>query len=480
MLGHIQKMSGLKYYLLVIVCLLGVGLPGLTPAMAAPSSADKLPSFGDLAEKVKHSVVNISTTQVIEGNPMIPFFGLGPFGDLFQGPFSNRSDGEKPEKMETHALGSGFIISKDGLILTNNHVVEKATEIKVRLDTDKEYDAKVIGTDPKTDLALLKADTNAVFPDPAVLGDSDAMRVGDWVIAVGNPFGLGHTVTTGIISAKGRVIGAGPYDDFIQTDAAINPGNSGGPLFNMKGEVIGVNTAIIEQAQGIGFAIPINPAKELLPQLKTGKVSRGWLGLMIQDVTPGLARSFHLSSSDGALVSDVVKDSPAAKAGLKPGDVIARFGGKEVKNSRTLTQMAAGTAPGKTVKVDIIRNGKSMPVEITLEEMSEAKETMAPSEEEKSAWGLKVDELTADIAQSLGIDPAVKGVIITDIESGSPAAKAGLQPGDIITDANNMKVTDLKDYRNALDSVKTGADLLLRVRRGEGALYVVLKSQPHS
>ena len=467
-------------YALIVACLSVLTLASLTPAFAASPLLGGPPSFADIADKVKHSVVNVSTTQVIEGNPMVPFFGLEPFGDFFNKPFSKRFYGDKPHKMETHALGSGFIISDDGLILTNNHVVDKATEIKIILDTDKQYEAKIIGKDPKTDLALLRVDTDTMFPAHALLGDSDSMRVGDWVMAVGNPFGLGHTVTTGIISAKGRVIGAGPYDDFIQTDAAINPGNSGGPLFNMKGEVIGINTAIVAHGQGIGFAIPVNMAKNLLPQLKTGKISRGWLGLMIQDINAELARAFNLESSQGALVAEVTADSPAAKAGLKPGDVITEFDGKTVKDAHSLSQMAAGTEPGKTVSLNIIRDGKSKIIQITLAEMLETGKSMLPSTTEIDPWGLTVDELTTDIARNLGINLALHGVVITDIEQGSPAAEANLEPGDVVTDANNMKVTNVASYHKALNSVKTGENLLLRIVRGEGALYVVLKSQSNS
>ncbi len=471
---HTNKRLNWGLCILIIIFLQGLILISVAPAPAAASSGDGPPSFGDLAEKVKHSVVNISTTQVIEGNPLAPFLGSGPFGDLFGDPFSRRFYGDKPHKMETHALGSGFIISDDGLILTNNHVVEKATEIKIRLDNNNEYEAKIIGKDPKTDLALLKVDSDALFPGHAILGDSDAMRVGDWVMAVGNPFGLGHTVTTGIVSAKGRVIGAGPYDDFIQTDAAINPGNSGGPLFNMKGEVIGINTAIVAQGQGIGFAIPSNLAKNLLPQLKTGKISRGWLGLMIQDITPELAKSFHVPLSKGALVSEVVKGSPAEKAGLKPGDVITEFNGKDVQNSHTLSQMAAGTAPGKTVTLNIFRNGQAKTVQMTIGELSEKGERAA-SQKEPLAWGMEVEDLTPDIAQNLGIDPAIHGVVITDIVAESPASEAGLQPGDVITDVGSMRISSLEDYQKALGMLKTGENLLLRIRRGEGAIYVLLK-----
>ncbi|MGD8723907.1 MAG: Do family serine endopeptidase, partial [Desulfobacterales bacterium] len=325
-------------------------------------------SFADLADNVKGSVVNISTTQVVKGNPLMPFMGPdSPFGDFFGPNLPKEFFGNRPQgKMKTHALGSGFVIGKEGLIITNNHVVEKATEIKIKLQSGKEYDAKLVGRDPKTDLALIKVTPDKDFPKPEVLGDSDVLRVGDWVMAVGNPFGLGHTVTTGIISAKSRILGAGPYDDFLQTDAAINPGNSGGPLFNMKGEVIGINTAIIAQGQGIGFAIPINMAKELLPQLKQGKVVRGWLGIMIQDITPELAESFGLKNEKGVLISDVVQGSPAEKAGLSRGDVILQFDGKEIENAHKLSQLAAATTPNSEVKIDFLRNGQQKTIALTV------------------------------------------------------------------------------------------------------------------
>ena len=432
-------------------------------------------SFANLADKVKDSVVNISTTQEIEGNPLIPFMGPGsPFGDFFGPNLPKKFFGNEPHgKMKTHALGSGFVIDKEGLIITNNHVVEKATEIKIILQNGKEYDAKLVGRDPKTDLALIQVEPDKDFPAPALLGDSDALRVGDWVMAVGNPFGLGHTVTTGIISAKSRILGAGPYDDFLQTDAAINPGNSGGPLFNMTGQVIGINTAIIAQGQGLGFAIPINMAKDLLPQLKTGKVVRGWLGVMIQDITPQLAESFGLKSAKGVLVSDVVKGSPAEKAGLKQGDVITRFDTKEIENAHKLSQIVAATPPDTQVKVDILRNGNAKTVTLTIGTMpSEEQARVAPKEE--TSWGMAVQELTPQLAQQLGLEPGASGVVISDIEDGSPAAEAGLQPGDLISEVNRTAIKNLTDYQQAIKQVKNGENLLLLIKRGSGALYVVL------
>jgi serine protease Do len=477
--GLIMKRQIMKIRpLLLGIALLNVMALILTAAYAYAAQNYSTPatpaSFADLADEVKNAVVNISTTQVVEGNPLMPFLGPGsPFGHFF-GLNPKEFFGNQPQgKMKTHALGSGFVISEDGLILTNNHVVEKATEIKIKLLAGKEYDAKLIGRDPKTDLALIKVTPDSDFPKPTVLGDSDAMRVGDWVMAVGNPFGLGNTVTTGIISAKSRILGESPYDDFLQTDAAINPGNSGGPLFNMKGQVIGINTAIIAQGQGIGFAIPIDMAKELLPQLKKGKVIRGWLGLMIQDITPELAKSFGLKSAKGVLVSDVAKDSPAEKAGLSRGDVILRFDGKELDNAHKLSQLAAATAPDTQVKIDLLRNGEEKTITLKLGTMPEEEQKVV-SPEEKSDWGMNVQELTPQLAQQLGLEPGTTGVVITDIKEESPAAAAGLRPGDLITEVNRAAIKNLNDYQQALQKVKKGDNLLLLIKRSGGSFYTVL------
>jgi len=442
------------------------------------TNPSKPASFADLADRVKGSVVNVFTTQVVEGNPLMPFMAPNsPFGEFFGHNLPKEFFGNQPHgKMKTHALGSGFIISKEGLILTNNHVVEKATEIKIKLLTGKEYDAKLVGRDPKTDLALIKVKPDKDFPAPEVLGDSDTMRVGDWVMAVGNPFGLGNTVTTGIISAKSRILGAGPYDDFLQTDAAINPGNSGGPLFNMDGKVIGINTAIIAQGQGIGFAIPINMAKELLPQLKKGKVVRGWLGIMIQDITPDLAKSFGIKTDKGVLISDIVKGSPAEKAGLMRGDVIVRFNGQEIENAHKLSQLAAATPPGTQTKIDILRNGQEKTIPLEIGTMPQEAQKKAISPEEKSDWGMMVQELTPQLAQQLGLDPGTTGVVISNIKEGSPAAEAGLRPGDLITEVNRVAVHNLSDYQQALQKVKKGDNLLLLIKRAAGSFYTVLTS----
>ena len=448
---------------------------GTFPASQASTNPATPASFADLANQVKGAVVNISTTQVVEGKPLTPFVGPGsPFGDFFGHNMPKEFFGNQPHgKMETHALGSGFIISSDGLILTNNHVVAKATEIKVKLPSNKEYNAELVGRDPKTDLALIKVKPDKDFPKPAVLGNSDTLRVGDWVMAVGNPFGLGQTVTTGIISAKSRILGAGPYDDFLQTDAAINPGNSGGPLFDMKGEVVGINTAIIPQGQGLGFAIPINMAKELLPQLKKGKIVRGWLGVMIQDVTPALAKSFGLEKAEGVLIADVVNDSPAANAGLQRGDVILRFNGQNIENGHKLSQLAAETAPNSQVKIDLLRNGQEKTITLKVGTMPDNAQNMVAPQDE-SSWGMSVQDLTPQLAQQLGLKPGQSGVVITNVEDGSPAAEAGLHAGDLITEVNRTAIKNLDGFRQTLAKAKKGDNLLLLIQRGGGSLYVVL------
>ncbi len=435
------------------------------------------PSFADLADHVKNTVVNISTTQTIKENPMQPFTGPNsPFRDFFGDDFFKKFFGEMPQgQMKTHALGSGFIIDQSGLILTNNHVVEKADEIKIKIVSGKEYDAKVVARDSKTDIALIKVKADSDFPKPAQLGDSDAMRVGDWVMAVGNPFGLGHTVTAGIISAKGRVIGAGPYDDFLQTDAAINPGNSGGPLFNMDAQVVGLNTAIVAQGQGIGFAIPVNVAKDILPQLKSGKVVRGWLGIMIQDITPELAESFGVKESKGVIVADVVKDGPADTAGIKRGDVVTTLNGKEIENAHALSRFVAATAPGTQATLQVMRDGKTRDIKIAIGTMPEETST-EKAETKESMWGITVQNITPEISQRFGWDENERGAVISEIQPGSPAAEARLRAGDLIKEVNRQKIQNVRDYNQAIQKPKKGESVLLLVKRGQNTFYVALKA----
>jgi serine protease Do len=435
------------------------------------------PSLAPLVEKVKPSVVNISTTQVVRGGPLPDLFGPeSPLRKFFGEEFFDRFFGEIPRgEITTHALGSGFVISSDGFILTNNHVVEKATDIRIKLLDGKEYTAEVIGRDPKTDLALIKVEPEAGFPKPALLGDSEAVAVGDWVMAMGNPFGLSHSVTVGIISAKGRVIGAGPYDDFLQTDAAINPGNSGGPLFNMKGEVVGINTAMVASGQSIGFATPINTAKDLLPQLKTGKITRGWLGVGVQDLTPALAESFDLKDTRGALVADVEPGSPADRAGLQRGDILLSLDGSSVAGAQDLARQVAAIAPGSEVTVELLRSGQKKTLRIAvgaLPDESEPKEETAPSAE--TSWGFTVRQLTPSLAEQLGLEPKAAGVAVSKVEADSSAGRAGLQAGDVIREVNREKVESLADFRKLLEKTPQEKGLLLLIIRNGQPLYLAM------
>ncbi|MCJ7547885.1 MAG: PDZ domain-containing protein, partial [Deltaproteobacteria bacterium] len=332
---------------------------------------------------------------------------------------------------------------------------------------------------PKTDLALIKIKAAGSLP-VVRLGDSDKLEVGEWVVAIGNPFGLEQTVTTGIISAKGRVIGAGPYDDFLQTDASINPGNSGGPLFNLKGEVVGINTAIVAGGQGIGFAIPVNMAKGLLPQLKKGKVVYGYLGVYIQDITPELAASFGLKEPKGVLVSDVTPDSPAKKGGVSKGDVILEYDGKQVEEKGQLTKMVGRTAIGKKVKLVVLRDKEQTTLWVTIGELSEKQVTAAASKpEETDRWGIKVQDISPDMAAHLGL-PSNAGVVIAEVEPGSPAEEENLQPGDVIIEVEHNPIKSLVDFRKYIESYKKQKTLLLTVRMKANDyhnFFVVLKKK---
>lgn len=452
--------------------------PGTARAAARSPGVAAPPSFGDLADNVKYSVVNIFTTRVVKGAPVHPFLHPdSPFGDFFgDGLFDRFFKENQQGGTKSQALGSGFIIGSDGLILTNNHVVEKADEINVRTSEGAEYDAKVVGRDPKTDLALIKVTPKEGFPKPVTLGNSDAIRVGDWIIAVGNPFGLGHTVTAGIISAKGRIIGAGPYDDFLQTDAAINPGNSGGPLFNMQGEVVGISTAIVAQGQGIGFAIAINLVKQLLPQLKTGKIVRGWLGVAIQDITPDLAKAMGLKEVKGILVSDVLPGAPAEQAGFKAGDVILSVAGKEMATAHALTSTVASMEPGSKVDIQILRDGKRTTLSVTIGTMPQDPGA-ASGDMGATDWGMEVTDLTPELSQRFGWDQTERGVVITAVAPGSEAAEAGLRRGDLIKEVNREKVQNVNDFNQMVG--RSDKSVLLLVKRGQRTFFAALtKAEP--
>ncbi len=433
-----------------------------------------LPSFANLAEALGPSVVNIRVTKVQKTDgPDMSDLQNSPFGDMFKGFFGDMP--QTPKEYKSSGAGSGVIINANGTILTNNHVVEGTTEIIVTLSDKQEYKARVLGRDPKTDLAVIKIDSKGSLK-AALLGDSDAARVGEWVLAIGNPFGLSNTVTSGIVSAKGRVIGAGPYDDFIQTDAPINPGNSGGPLFNMKGEVIGINTAIIPNGQGIGFAIPISTAKALLPELATkGSVTRGYVGVNIQNITEELAKSLNLKTDKGALVSEVVEGSPADKAGVKRGDVITVFNGKEIKDSHELASTVAATPLDKEVPIRVVRDGKEITLSVKVGRLDSREPGNTPAEgASQGKWGLQLQALTPELARQLGAKSG-QGVVVAGVQPGSPADNASVQRGDVILEVNRQPVKDITDMKEKIEKSHTKDSLLLLIQRGGSNLYLVLK-----
>jgi len=431
-------------------------------------------SFADLVDKVQPAVVNISTTTTVRvpGNPFQHFFGQNqhdPFGNFFENFFGAVPDRE----LKQRSLGTGFIIDKSGLIITNNHVVERADEIKVMLSDRREFKASVIGRDPKTDLALIKISSPFEKLPVLLLADSDKIRVGDWVLAIGNPFGLEHTVTKGIISATGRVIGSGPYDNFLQTDAPINPGNSGGPLINLRGEVVGINTAIVPGGQGLGFAIPSNMAKSITSQLKDkGQVTRGWLGVNMQKVTPELAATFGRQDAHGALVTDVVPQSPAERAGIKSGDIIVTFAGRNIKESSDLSRIVADTPLDRDVGIKLFREGKEINLDVRLEEFSEEKISRS-SVPKSHEVGLDLATLDANWRRKLGIGD-LTGVIVVDLIAGGPAAAAGIERGDIIKEVNRRPVKTPDDFYAALRHKARGQSLLLLIKRSGGAVYLLL------
>lgn len=432
-------------------------------------------TFRNVAKTVSPAVVYISTVQTVKGDQSQL---MDPFGDEF---FRRFFGIPEQREFKQRALGSGFIVSKDGYILTNNHMVQNAEKIKVTLPDKREFEAKVIGTDPKSDVAVIKIDGNNL--PVATLGDSSKTAVGDWVLAIGTPYGLSQTVTAGIISAEGRAnIGIVDYEDFIQTDAAINPGNSGGPLANIYGEVIGMNTAIFSKSggyQGIGFAIPINMAKGIMDNLiKHGKVVRGWLGVMIQPVTPEIAKSFGLKEATGALVGDVVKDSPADKAGIKRGDVIISLNGQSIDTANTLKNLAAQIEVNTTVPLVVIRDGQQQTLQVKIGEQptEEQAGSKASAPAASALFGMHVQELTPEIASQLGYTGDT-GVIIAGVDSESPAAQVGLQRGDLIKEINRKPIKSLADYQKAIASVGKDDSLLMLVRRGNNTYYVVVNAE---
>jgi len=451
---------------------------------SAPAQARvNLPDFADLADKAGAAVVNLSTTRAVKNQDKLREFfknhpRSGPFEEFFD-QFERQFKEDSPSRRQ-RSMGSGFIISKDGYIVTNNHVVEEADEIKVQLrGQDKPLTAKVVGRDPEIDLAVVKIDNGGDLPF-LEFGDSDALKVGSWVMAIGNPFGLQNTVTAGIVSAKGRVIGAGPFDNFIQTDASINPGNSGGPLLDLDGKVIGINTAIIASGQGIGFAIPSNTAKAVIADLRDQKeVKRGWLGVSIQDVDENTAKALGLPDPKGALITTVMEGEPAAKAGVLVGDVILEVGGQPVKDANGLLRAIASIKPGGKAELSVWRKGKSVKLTVVLGQRDTAKLGQSQpggpgSKEEEPArneLGLALRPLKPEESRALGV-AAGKGLVVTEIAPGSPADEAELKPGDVILEANQNPMNSLAQFNEVLsqDARKKGVVLLL-VKRGQQTLF---------
>ena len=444
----------------------------------------QLPNFVDIAKTTMPAVVNISTTQKVSRRPrrrQMPMPGPNPFGgdDPFE-EFFRKFFGDRPPPRQQRSLGSGFIISKDGYIVTNQHVIGDAEKITVRLSDEHELEAEVIGSDVKTDIALIKIDSKEPLSEIS-LGTSSDLQIGDWVMAIGNPFGLEQTVTAGIVSAKGRVIGAGPYDDFIQTDASINPGNSGGPLLNLQGEVVGINSAIFSQGGGnigIGFAIPIDMAKSIITQLRdSGKVTRGWLGVAIQTVTAELAKSFDLDEPMGALVAEVTEGGPAEKAGIARGDIITHFKGAKVPKSHDLPAMVAQSPVGEKVKVTILRGGQEKTIPVTLGELPDQIAQAGGREESEASWGMTVANISDEHIQRYRLPDDQKGIVVTEVEPGSPAEAAGIRPGDVVEEVNRQAVSSVSDFTSAVKKVEDAETLLLLARRGNFTSFFALRKQ---
>lgn len=431
-------------------------------------------AIAEVAAMVKPSIVNISSTKTIrtQGVPF-PFFDE-PFFKRFFGDEFRFFD--RPREFKKSGLGSGVIVDKDGYILTNNHVIKDADEIKVKLSDQREFKGKIVGTDPKTDLAVIKIDSNNL---PAIkLGDSDELKVGETVLAIGNPFGLSHTVTMGIVSAKGRAnVGIADYEDFIQTDAAINPGNSGGALVNIKGELVGINTAIFSTSggyQGIGFAIPSNMAKVVMESLiEKGKVVRGWLGVYIQPITSELAEQFKLKDTEGAIVSDVIEDSPGAKAGIERGDVIVEYNGNKVKDVTMLRNMVANTFPNTEVSIKIIRNGESKTLRVKIAELPQEETLKLSKSFENKFKGVYVQNLTPDIKKNLDIPKRISGVLVTDVEEDSPA-EGILMKNDVIIEIDKKPVNNIKDFETIVSKIKKEQNILILIFRKGSVFYVTL------
>ncbi len=469
----------LKYVMVVV--LVGM-LTGFSPTVYAASEGSAVVmvpnSFSQIAKDAKPSVVNIRTVTTVKGGGRVfeHFFGVPPNGqknpfEEFGKPFQ---DNHPQRDFKQRSLGSGFIIDKEGYIVTNNHVVENADQIKVKLADEKEFDAEIVGRDPKTDLALIKISANTDL-SPIKMGDSDMANVGNWVVAIGSPFGLEQTVTAGIVSAKGRIIGFGPYEDFIQTDASINPGNSGGPLINMQGEVVGINTAIVASGQGIGFAIPINMAKDIVSQLKlSGEVTRGWLGVGIQDLSTELKQYYGVEGNGGVLITQVFEGDPAEKGGIKPNDIIVEIGGKTVTSARDLSSIIANTEVGKKTTIKLLRNGKQKTVHVELAKRNDDKMiAKKPGEESNDDIGIQLMDLSDENAGRFGFEADEKGVLVIGIKPGGKAESAGIRRGDLVKEVNHKRVSSVLEYTKQIKKVDDGDEVQILIRRAREGFVVV-------
>ena len=471
--------------LFIALLIAGPGMGLFSPSSAGASGASPggpamVPqSFTELAEKSSPAVVNISTTRSVEEGDGFHFFHRPgqqrremPLEEFFERFFGQRD----PRQFQRQSLGSGFIIDENGYIVTNNHVIENAEEIRVTLKDGEEYAAELIGTDPGTDIALIKIDADIDLP-VLELGDSEDLKIGQWVLAIGNPFGLDHTVTAGIVSAKGRVIGAGAYDDFIQTDASINPGNSGGPLIDMEGRVIGINTAIVAGGDGIGFAIPASMAARIVDQLKeTGEVTRGWIGVGIQELDRDLREYYEVEG--GVLITDVFDDDPADKAGVREGDIVTKVNGNPVDSPRELSRAVADVMPGDEALLSIIRDGEAIEIAVTVDKRDEERLTgdprQRPSPEEPAAdeLGLEIVDIDRETADRLNLEDTA-GVLVAGVERGSKGFEAGFARGDIIREIDRQPVNSLEDYERIIGDAAEGDVLrFFVIRPGEGIMIV--------
>jgi serine protease Do len=465
----------------IVLFICGCGDSQMVQARAYENMQMVPANFSNIAKIARQGVVNIRTEKTIKGGGRVFKYFFGPKGDQ-QHPFGNDQfdnffdrffgdeDGSSGRDYKQKSLGSGFIIDNNGYIVTNNHVIEDADDIKVKLANGEEFDATVVGRDPKTDLALIKIPESSDLK-PIPWGKSEDMQVGDWVVAIGSPFGLEQTVTAGIVSAKGRTIGSGPYDDFIQTDASINQGNSGGPLLNLKGEVIGINTAIIAGGQGIGFAIPTKLAHGIIDQLKNeGEVTRGWLGVGIQNLSKEMADYYNLDNQEGVLVSQVYEGDPADKAGMEPQDIIVGVNGKKISDTRQLSRMIAETSVGQNITVDVLRNGrkKSLNVVIARRDDSRLGDLSPGKSHRDTSLGMRVEDLNEHLASRFQLKSDEKGAVVVDVENSGKAAESGIQPGDIIIEINRKPVGSTSDYHSIVDSVDKGSELKFFIKRRNG------------